>query len=330
MILFAAQDAGPAKYISYIVKSLNKNSYKCMASKVSVNVFLEMNVQAENIIHSLQTNNFNLIVTGTCLDDGIDKEAVRYGKTKGIQTISIIEHWSLYKKRFELNGIPDYPDKIFVNDNLAREEAESDGIPSEKIRVVGNPVLENVKFKYFTKSIYQNWRASFVHLKRSKIITFISESLRCDFPEHSREFQGFDEFIVIKDILQFLDKNSSLIIKLHPSENLNKYDFLNKFENVSIIQETDLNKLIQFSNLIIGMGSMLLLEASLIKDTVYSYRPNERVQFVGNKTGMVKKIKDKIELKKVLTNFETEINSIKYNYFQGSTNYISNLLKYNS
>ncbi len=77
------------------------------------------------------------------------------------------------------------------------------------------------------------------------------------------------------------------------------------------------------------MGSMLLIEASIIKNTVYSYRPNERIEFIGNKNGMVKRINNKTELKEKLSNDEIENFSVTNSMFSGSTKHIINLIQAN-
>jgi hypothetical protein len=326
MILFVANDAGPAKYLSYIAKSLKSDQYKCIASEISKKVFSSFHINYIVSIDNFDFKEVTLIITGTCLNDGLDKEAIRIGIKEGIKTISIIEHWTLYMKRFELNGKYFYPDTIFVNDQKAREEAEIAGLPINKLQVVGNPVLENTTRKIYSHSDELEWRKNFGFERGRKIITFISESLKDDFQENSTEYQGFDEFEVLNDIFEVLNLESTLIIKLHPSERIDKYDFLTKKSNI-VVRETDINKLIAFSDIFIGMGSMLLLEASLIKNSVYSYRPNERLSFIGNINGMVKPIHNKIELREKLSNCEIENYSLINNVFDGSTENILKLIQ---
>jgi len=327
MILFVAGDAGPAKYLSYLARSLEPKEYVCISSAISRRVFINMSVNCLDSINDFDMKEVAVIVTGTCLNDGVDKKAVSIGKKERIKTISIIEHWSLYKKRFELNEQYLFPDMIFVNDNQAKEEAVIDGIPSGKLHIVGNPVLENVtKYEYSTNDELE-WRNNFGLSKGRKVITFVSESFKDDFKDDSPEFQGFNEFNVLNDILEVLNNESILIIKLHPAEVSNKYDFCLKNPNIFIVDETDINKLIEFSDIIIGMGSMLLIEASIINGAVYSYRPNEKIEFIGNKNGMVKKIHNKIELKEKLSTYKAESFVVTNNVFIGSTKNIINVIQ---
>ena len=113
MILFVTKDSGPAKYLAYIAKRLDVNEYECFASNVSSEVFSEFGVKFTCEINDLSIKSISLIVTGTCLENGIDKEFIKIGRLNNIKTISIIEHWSLYKKRFELDEEYIFPDMIF-------------------------------------------------------------------------------------------------------------------------------------------------------------------------------------------------------------------------
>lgn len=325
MIVFVVNDTGPAKYISYIIKNLNNIDFLCISSSISSKVFDSFGIVNIDNTNKIDLSKIQLIITGTCLGNGIDKEWIRIGKQNNIKTISIIEHWSLYKKRFELNGKYNFPDKIFVNDPIAKEEAILDGVDENIIQVVGNPVLENISKREYSLDIKKAWVDETRLNKDKKIITFISEEYKKDFPKGSREYQGFDEFEVLEDIVKNLDNNMQLLVKLHPAENKNKYDYLKEYNNIKIIDKVDIEKLIEISDIVIGMGSMLLLEASLLKANIHSYRPNETIKFIGNKNGMTIHIKNKKELKKIMKNNYSKKDKVIKNNFIGSTN---NIIKF--
>jgi len=328
MVLFSVNDAGPAKYISYILNKLDKKQYICLASNISSKVFDDFNIDYKLEFYDIGFKTISLIITGTCLDNGLDKELLKIGKQNNIKTISIIEHWSLYKKRFELNGQYKFPDIIFVNDEIAQQEAINDGIDKSILKVVGNPVFENIQKQDCNIEDKIKWKQNLQLDNNKNIITFISEEYKKDFPKGSKEYAGFDEFEVIDDIIKSLDDNMILIIKLHPAEDKSKYNYLERYQNVKMIVKTDIDKLILFSDTFIGMGSMLLLEASFLRDSVYSYRPNEKIEFIGNKNGMTIKVSNRDELKQVLDN-KYKQNRIITNKFQNSTQNILNIIQEN-
>jgi hypothetical protein len=331
VILFVVNDAGPAKYLAYVAKKLDKNQYRCISSNISSKIFTEFGIKSSSNINDININikSIDLIVTGTCLQSGIDKEFIQIAKRYKIKTISIIEHWSLYKKRFELNERYFFPDKIFINDSLAFEEAINSGIERELLQIMGNPVLEYIKKKNYSNKEKLKWKEDLQIHKEKKITTFISESLREDFPKGSKDYQGFDEFDVLNDILINLRNENVLIVKLHPEESKEKYNFLKIFPNILIFEREDVGKLISFSDTLVGMGSMLLIEAAMTESNVYSYRPNEKISFVGNTNGMVKKINNTKELKAMLALSKSSNNFKVINKFKGSTSKIvQNLQSY--
>ena len=74
---------------------------------------------------------------------------------------------------------------------------------------------------------------------------------------------------------------------------------------------------------------MLLIEAAMTESNVYSYRPNEKISFVGNTNGMVKKINNTKELKAMLALSKSSNNFKVINKFKGSTSKIvQNLQSY--
>lgn len=322
MILFVVQDAGPAKYIAYIVQNL-EHEYCIIASNISSKIFDDFSIKYFFDIDETELKKVKLIITGTCLNQGIDKEWLLYAKENNIKSINIIEHWSLYKQRFLLNEKLVYPDYIFVNDAVAREQALCEGIPENKLVEVGNPVLETIIPLQIDTQIINAWEKS-NNIIDKNIVLFISEDFKQDFPKGSELYQGFDEYSVVDDILESLNSNQKLIIKLHPSEKKDKYNYL-KSDNVMIIDKTDINCLIASSSYIIGMGSFLLIEVALMGRKVYSYRPNQTIDFIGNIISLTNLVDNKLMLKEVLKNNLYENINVN-NKFDGSIKKILNFI----
>ena len=226
MILFVAGDSGPAQYLAYVMLGMHESQYKCIATRVSGKVLDQFCIKYFIDDIEIQSDDFDIIITGTRFEDSIDKKWVSIGLQNKIKTISIIDHWSLYHKRFETNGKHVYPDIICVNDKQAKLEAENDGIPAKKIHIVGSPVLENTKKKEYSPHDELQWKIAMGIGYGKKVVTFISEDFKSDFPKNSPHYEGFDEFEVLSDLSESIDTESVILVKLHPAENSNKYDFL--------------------------------------------------------------------------------------------------------
>tara|TARA_B100000780_G_scaffold273706_1_gene237635 strand:+ start:972 stop:1952 length:981 start_codon:yes stop_codon:yes gene_type:complete len=326
MILYCCNDSGPANYISHIILNTTID-YVCICSDISENQFKNNGITVFKKDTSIDYSKIKLIVTGTCLGDGIDKYFITKGKDIGIKTISIIEHWSLYKERFRLNENYIYPDYIFVNDEIAFREALESNVPQNKLIIAGNPYLNNLSKSKLVPAKNYLWKNN-NNLKSNIIITFISESFKEDFAENNQ--QGFDEYEVINMIMKLGRKMKfQLLIRKHPSEPNEKYNELIS-ENIKIDQNSSFDSIVHNSSYIIGMGSMFLIEASMFRSDIISLRPNEKVEFIGNKTGITNKITNVSELDGFIKN-----NSVKKfdnkckNFYLDKTPEIINKLYFN-
>jgi len=324
MILYVATDAGPARYIATLINAINFPFY-CLCSEISWNVFEGYGIKATLNEDEIDYEKIRLVITGTCLNACKDKTAIRKAKNLGIPSISIIEHWSLYKERFLLDDKLCLPDYIFVNDDIAMKEAIQSGLPQDKLYISGNPYLEGLSKRELFPMPKDKWLQQY-NLKMQPTITFISETYHDDFPQGSENYPGFDEYEVLNTLVEISNENKyNLLIREHPSDCINKYhEYLTS--EIVLEKEKNFDSVIMNSDFIIGMGSMFLLEASLFRKDIISYRPNERYPFIGNLLGMTTKAKGKSALCSLLQDKEAFHKERKYNFVEGSVNRINTFL----
>lgn len=298
MILFVSQDAGPTEYLCRIISALNKNiKYYCFSSEVSDPIFQKNGIKTTSE-SEVSNSQLELIVTGTCwADDGLDKKWIKKSKELNIPCISIIENWSCYSKRFFDGKNYFYPDYIFTNDAIAKDEAANEGIPIHLMQIMGNPVLEEWQSTTSGEILKRNdileaWEVP----KDKKIVLFVSEEYRQDYGQETPFYPGFDEYQVIKDIMEVMPDNWHLIIKKHPAEPQSKYIEYQGITNVTLLNRTNINWVRKIPDILIGMGSMLLIEAGFERRDVISYRPNQLTPFIGNKLGVTNLILNKTDL----------------------------------
>ena len=136
---------------------------------------------------------------------------------------------------------------------------------------------------------------------------------------------GFDEYEVIDFIMKNRDTNTPLFIKLHPAEKKLKYQNLIEEPNINIIDEIESVEIAQ-NSLIIGMNSILLLELALRGFSIYSYRPNQKEEFIGSRLNLTYNLNSS-ELKSILKTHHF----IKFNKkdisFNGSMKCIKKIIK---
>ena len=147
------------------------------------------------------------------------------------------------------------------------------------------------------------------------IVTFISETHAADYgtspdsPGPLGPFIGYTEETVLDSVLNVLRELKSpvlLVEKLHPSAEINKRSLVIP-ENVDLysVRETDLLALLWYSDIVIGMRSMALLEASILGcEAVVSFQPKligpERCTAV--RLELVQKLESEEDLKSWLAN----------------------------
>lgn len=267
-----AQDSGPKKYL----ESLACSYLKTFDTRSSFDLYVNLYNRSEVA---------NLILTGTSLGDSLEKAMIKFAFENGIPSVSFIDHWSWYRERFDTEDGLLLPDMIIVNDEIAFADAVSDGLPSQRLISLGNPVLEGVS-KLVSKSIHDvgNSRAKYQIPENKRVILFVSEDLKFGFPSDGDFNLGYDEYEVIDMLIANLALDDHLAIKLHPSEPENKYKFL-KDPRISIIRDANVDTLAALGDVIIGMASMLLLELALIRADVISFRPGGKKTFIGEKLG---------------------------------------------
>lgn len=280
MILLGTHDAGPAKYLCEIASALQETTL-CAGSAVSLPVFESYGLSATDGFYG-SNEKLDLIVTGTCLGEGLDKQLVRLGKEQGVPVVSVIEHWSWYRKRFETDEGLLLPDWILLNDSFAKESAIQDGLPEEKLVIAGNPVLE----KMLTEPAEVLPRAEWLHMHNlpdRDYIVFVSEELRSDFPQGTPSYPGYDEYSVLEDLIACAG-GKDVLIKLHPAERADKYSaYLSG--TVHCIAKTSVSSMAVHAFAVVGMASMLLLELAFIRKDIISHRPGAVHSFIGEGLG---------------------------------------------
>jgi hypothetical protein len=283
MILFGCDDIGPGRYIAALGKTLGTEA-RWIGGNLTKPFFSDLGFRViDNLDFSIKPS---LVVTGTQLGYGLDKHLLIKSREWGIKSISIIEHWSWYRKRFEIENGLLLPDCILVNDQIALENAITEGLPAEILFHLGNPVLEELALKKISISldrlaILEKYNLPF----NKRIIVFLSEELGSEFKKGTDHYLGYDEFEVLRIIQLSISSSDHLVIKLHPTERSDKYNEL-CHPSITYIDHIPVDELASIANIIIGMASMLLLELAMFRDDVISFRPNATKPFIGELLGV--------------------------------------------
>lgn len=266
-------------------------------------------VNEERIRQFILETSPRLIITGTAAQHNIEKMMWKIAKEEGIDTIAIIDQWVNYKIRFsdktvvnldEEYSIKYLPTKIFIMDEMSKQELINIGFKEEVIDVVGHPY-----FQY----IYENMKINVVKKKQDFRILFCSEPISKTYKDNNM-FWGYNEKTILLNILEALNeidmRDISLVIRKHPKEDSEFHEkiitsYSQKF-SIELDEESNSIESILKSDIVIGMSSMILLEAIVLGKNVISVQIGlkRKNPFILDKLGINNSIVSKEKLKEKL------------------------------
>ncbi len=291
-IVIGVHEAGSA---SLILKILNQYSIGdkifIFSSKYSNPFFLKnkkvlcnsINPSIFEIKTYLEKINPDYIITGSSVGYTIEKKLIILSKRMNIKCISFVDHiWNLWQRfSHHINQKKWYysPDLIYLPHDLCKKKMIKYGCNPNILRVYNKSLL-SIETKKTTKiNIRKEKKRLNIDIK-SKVVLFISE-----YSFNSSKKWRWDQSTTneIRDLLFSLltnvknrndnNDNFHLIIKLHPTKNLNFSNILSKFskKNYTIINHINKNKLFSISDYIFGLNSIMLIESLSSKSQVFSY-----------------------------------------------------------
>lgn len=205
-----------------------------------------------NLLYSKVNNGDGFVlVTGTSWNATLELESIAFCKSNGIKTVSILDYWCNYMDRFKYKDTVVFPDRLFVMDQLAFNEAVKEGVDPSIIRITGNPGLDH-----------------YVHKKlNNKKVLFISQPLSL---LYNISETGYDEFAAFKNVIDACEELSiTPYIKFHPKETERMRELYQEYSVGGNIEE-----IVSDYNAVIGMTTMGLLQCSLMGIPVISFQPN--------------------------------------------------------
>lgn len=294
-ILICATDAGGARNLAPVVKLVPRDvRCKLIVSTDTMHFFggatpkpeigsINTLKQAKDYILSVQPKS---ILCGTTRYKSAERFLTAAGNELGVRTVAVLDEWFNYRHRFvdEKDNFVYLPDTICCQDEYAYHEAIEEGIPERILHITGSPALSDLtlraeQFVNKEPKIPDYLSKDFV----SPFITFISETHAADYSTNPDShgplgpFIGYTEISVRQSVLNVLGKlgfNVVFVEQLHPSaENNEPPRSVPINVDFRTVRKTDLWSLLWHSDLIIGMRSLALLEASILGCKAVSFQP---------------------------------------------------------
>ena len=235
-----------------------------------------------------QLKDFDIFVTGSTARLGTEYMIWQQAADMRKKSICILDQHKQVRERFVRQGKRVLPDTICVMNNGARNALLKFGVDKKKVRVTGSPYLAEILRYKSSLSDRQKLRRRLL-LRDKKVITFCTEYI---VKAGQKDKHGYDEYMLLDDIIRQLNRFGSycfrLYIKLHPNDVkalYKKYD--NKtFGNieVKVIESDPEYKLLQISDVVIGMDSIILVVSAMLGLSTISYQSvsNKKNAFIYN------------------------------------------------
>jgi hypothetical protein len=271
--LFVFGDPAGAKACLSICSRLNNNLNLIISNRIYP-FFENFNVNVENstsktISEWFEDHQPDYVFTGTSIPDKNELRFLQEAQTRNIKSFSFVDHWININERFKLNESYVYPSQVYLIDEEAKSIAIKEGLPSELIRIVGNPYytfLENWT-PFFTKSeLFSKLGIS----KDSHYILFAPEPISSF---NLQDKYGFDEVSGLNYLVKSLEElkfdNIKIIVKAHPNQNHIVFkEYIEKKECI-YLEDFDINHLFYYSKVVIGYFSNSLIEASKMNCKIF-------------------------------------------------------------
>lgn len=214
--------------------------------------------------------------------DFSERWAWRAGNQGSIPSIAFVDSWQNYRLRFSGCGpgedLAFLPDLIGCPDALARREMEACGFPAGRLRVWGHPGLDQTVRNFRPGDRTRFWWKEPERLACFQIL-FVSEAIT----EHFGRSRGYDQTDCFQELARWLENCSApvnLLIKLHPKESrtlhLPYFQTVARHHRVVTLEGTSPLDALGLADLVVGMTSMLLIEANAVGKPVISLQPGLR------------------------------------------------------
>lgn len=303
-LLVAVCDAGAANYLAPALAGLPEAARRIYAQPVAARILRAAGLEPEDVPpcdwddlpalgrRLIQENGpFAAALCGAAWGPSVCKAVLAAARAADLPCAGVVDHWEMYRERFSVvrDGrivAPDVflPDEVWLCDDVAVAEAEAAGLPAGRLRALGQPHLENRR-RTLVQAPPPPRRAD---------LLFVSQRIAGDYPTKHDEFSALTAAIRAAAPLGL-----TVRVKTHPQEPADKYaDW--PVETVAAGDAADLATLLGGAGRVVGMFSMLLLEAALIRDDVIAFLPEKGENFIGARVGAVRLARSDAELAALL------------------------------
>ncbi|GAB3265663.1 hypothetical protein [Chitinimonas naiadis] len=232
---------------------------------------------------------------------------IQSARELGLPSLALQDFWSNYRPRFMQHGTVCLPNRIAVPDELARQEMLAEGFAAEQLLITGQPTLDKLAHGAapLDAERRQILRANCGVGDDEDLLVFVSQPLRMLARQLGQD-RYIDEQAALQDVesaLLQLNRPIALRVKPHPRENPADFTMLGQvWTNTRLASDVLAHDLLKCADIVVGIHSMLLLEACYLGCRVLSYQPGrwDSDPLPSNRSGLSRRCDDPAELARVI------------------------------
>jgi len=263
-------------------------------------------------VHPIDLGGADRVLLGTTVGpEQYEQEYVAASQTARIPAVSVVDSWVHYRERFtSLAGEVRWPDHVAVADDEMRAGIVGQGAPPSRVVVTGQPTFDELA-PLATPAGRRAARvrvcAAFGIPTGGTLVLFASQPLH---QLYSTEQLGFDDRAIVAEVVTDLVEvvvarggSADLVVKLHPREMADPPPVpLSPGSAVRVHVASDdrlsARELAAAADLVVGMSSILLIEACLVGTPAISYQPGLRLPdpLPANRWGWTRSVDNRGEL----------------------------------
>ena len=247
-IIIVSHDIGGANIIKNYIEHYSINARYYLRGP-ALSIFKKK--KQYNLISNIKKS--EVVITGTGWKTDLEYKAIKYAKKFNKICITFLDSWTDYKKRFIRNKIICLPNIICVFDKTSKSYVTS--LIKKKVKIL---IIKNFYFKNFLTEAKK-------YKKKSDNILYLSSTYD-NALKKKIDLNLLKKFLVkIAKIEAY--KNLNIDIKVHPTENVNKYiKFKKKYLKIKkVFKDKKLENIILKYKIAAGTETSALVLAALCK-----------------------------------------------------------------
>lgn len=241
----------------------------------------------------------------------LEKRFITAARRTGTPSLGLLDFWSNYLDRFgDDNGALAYvPDVIAVMDESARAEMIEQGFDASRLIVTGQPAFDALPRirAGFTPAARERVRRDLGAGADARLVAFVSQPMAAIFGTSAMSpgYMGYTEQEVLAALLGALRKVAQrgvpvvLAVLPHPREDPRSFAGRSSADvEVVVSRHRSAHEVVMSADLVVGMNSILLMEACYLGCPTLSLQPGLRQAdtLPTNRTGISRGVPDAAEI----------------------------------